>query len=67
MLHQQFDPAQYNSYLFYASDGENFTEDRSAAAELLAHLTAQMNYIGYVETLPGMRPPNKTEMMKNMR
>ena len=64
LLHQQFNPAQYNSYLFYASDGENFTEDRSAAAGLLRQLTAQMNYIGYVETLPGMRPPNKTEMMR---
>ena len=30
----------------------------------LTELGSLLNYIGYVETLPGMRPPNKTEMMR---
>ncbi|MDW8468461.1 MAG: DUF444 family protein [Burkholderiales bacterium] len=49
-LARRFDPARYNAYLFYASDGENAAEDRAAAAQLLAELAAEMNYVGYVET-----------------
>ncbi|MDB5762073.1 MAG: hypothetical protein JWQ21_1068 [Herminiimonas sp.] len=62
LIHTQYDPAQYNGYLFYASDGENFTEDRAAATEGLAKLAALLNYIGYVETVPGSPRTTETEM-----
>jgi sporulation protein YhbH len=62
MVEAEYDPAQYNGYLFYASDGENFTEDRPAAIENLAKLGALLNYIGYVETVPGSPRTSETEM-----
>lgn len=62
MIQSEYDPAQYNSYLFYASDGENFTEDRAAASEGLARLATLLNYIGYVETVPGSSRVTETEM-----
>ena len=33
-------PGSFNSYLFYASDGDNFSEDRSAASATLGQLAA---------------------------
>lgn len=53
-----------NNYLFYASDGENFTEDRGAASTALTKLGSMLNYIGYVETLPGMPRMLDTEMRR---
>jgi sporulation protein YhbH len=62
MIQAEYDPSMYNGYLFYASDGENFTEDRSAATESLSKLTAMLNYVGYVETVPGSTRHTETEM-----
>jgi len=62
MIEAEYDPAQYNGYLFYASDGENFTEDRAAATTGLKHLTSLLNYVGYVETAPGSPRATETEM-----
>lgn len=62
MIEVDYDPSQYNGYLFYASDGENFTEDRSAATAGLAKLTQLLNYVGYVETVPGSSRMTDTEM-----
>ncbi len=62
MLAAEYDPSQYNTYLFYASDGENFTEDRTAATEALTKLLSMVNYVGYVETTPGSLRTTETEM-----
>ena len=62
IISTDYDPAQYNGYLFYASDGENFTEDRSAATRTLSQLTNLLNYVGYVETVPGSSRLAETEM-----
>lgn len=62
MIEAEYDPAQYNGYLFYASDGENFTEDRGAAMAGLSKLTSLLNYVGYVETVPGTPRASETEM-----
>ncbi|MYN17623.1 DUF444 family protein [Rugamonas sp. FT107W] len=62
MLDERYDAANYNSYLFYASDGDNFSEDRAVASKLLGQLVDRMNYLGYVETLPGMPRMLETEM-----
>lgn len=62
MVNREYDPAAYNGYLFYASDGENFTEDRAAASEGLSKLSSLLNYIGYVETVPGTLRTSETEM-----
>lgn len=55
---------QTNLYLFYASDGENFTEDRGATHHSLKELAGMLNYIGFVETLPGVTRSLDTEMRR---
>ena len=62
MIEDDYDLSQYNVYLFYASDGENFTEDRVASSASLSKLSSMLNYVGYVETVPGSSRANETEM-----
>jgi sporulation protein YhbH len=62
LVETEYDPSKYNGYLFYASDGENFTEDRAAALDNLGKLSKLLNYIGYVETVPGSPRTSETEM-----
>jgi uncharacterized sporulation protein YeaH/YhbH (DUF444 family) len=64
LVRAELDAAHDNIYMFYASDGENFTEDRSAASAALSELGGMLNYIGYVETLPGMPRSLDTEMRR---
>lgn len=49
ILDERYDPAQYNCYLFYATDGHNFSEDRAAATETVRGLLPDMNFAGYAE------------------
>lgn len=49
IMAERYDPARYNSYLFYATDGENFIEDREPAADALRRLAGSMNFLGYAE------------------
>jgi uncharacterized sporulation protein YeaH/YhbH (DUF444 family) len=46
----RFDPGRFNTYVFYASDGANFHNDREAAQAALTELGVLANYVGYVET-----------------
>ncbi|MGK5052254.1 DUF444 family protein [Janthinobacterium sp. RB2P8] len=62
LLQEHYAPERYNAYLFYASDGENFSEDRGAASLALGDLAALLSYMGYVETLPGVPRSLETEM-----
>ena len=64
LVRTQCNSANDNVYMFYASDGENFTEDRSAATQVLTELASMLNYIGYVETLPGLPRSLETEMRR---
>lgn len=64
LIRTELNPAQNNIYLFYASDGENFTEDRAAASASLAELAGVLNYVGYIETLPGVPRSLETEMRR---
>ena len=50
ILKERYDPSRYNAYLFYASDGENFTEDRDSAQRVLDALARELNFMGYLET-----------------
>lgn len=63
-IRNELNPAQNNIYMFYASDGENFTEDRAAASQSLGELAGMLNYIGYIETLPGVPRSLETEMRR---
>ncbi len=50
IVDSRFDPSQYNIYLFYASDGENFRDDHDRATDGLAKISSVANCIGYIET-----------------
>jgi len=58
---QRYDPGRFNTYVFYASDGENFRQDHDAAAAALAELGGFANYIGYIETASRAQQPLATE------
>jgi uncharacterized sporulation protein YeaH/YhbH (DUF444 family) len=64
LVRTEYGAGQGNVYMFYASDGENFTEDRTAASAALTELGGLLNYIGYVETLPGVPRSLETEMRR---
>lgn len=49
LLHSRYDPARYNGYLFYASDGENASEDHDNATAALRKLMPDLSYLGYIE------------------
>jgi uncharacterized sporulation protein YeaH/YhbH (DUF444 family) len=66
ILEEHYEPSQYNAYVFYASDGENATDDRAAAAKWLGKLAERVNYIGYVETRPGTARFAQTDMRSIM-
>jgi uncharacterized sporulation protein YeaH/YhbH (DUF444 family) len=63
-IQNDMNAAQTNIYMFYASDGENFTEDRAAALQSLTELAGMLNYVGYIETLPGVPRALETEMRR---
>jgi sporulation protein YhbH len=64
IVKNEMNAAASNIYLFYASDGENFTEDRAAATQSLVELAGMLNYVGYIETLPGVPRSLETEMRR---
>jgi hypothetical protein len=58
---QRYDPGRFNTYVFYASDGENFHNDREAAQAALAEIGKVANYAGYVETATSSQQPLQSE------
>jgi uncharacterized sporulation protein YeaH/YhbH (DUF444 family) len=58
---QRYDPARFNIYAFYASDGANFRHDREAAQAALAELGEIVNFVGYVETASAAQQALTTE------
>jgi sporulation protein YhbH len=52
IIDERFSPSQYNIYLFYASDGENFPSDQPAAYVELEELVKVCNYSGFLEVAP---------------
>ncbi|MDA8109436.1 MAG: DUF444 family protein [Betaproteobacteria bacterium] len=62
LLKTRYDPGRYNAYLFYASDGENASDDRESAGEALAELAEKLNYAGYVELGSSGPRPHATQM-----
>ena len=62
IVQERFDPAHYNVYLFYASDGENLVDDREPATEALRELASSLNYGGFIEIRPAYGISPETEM-----
>jgi len=50
VFEQRYPASRYNHYLFYASDGDNFGDDRELANRLLCRLGNMTNFMGFVET-----------------
>jgi len=61
VIDSRYDPTRYNVYMFYASDGENFTDDRSAASEALDEIGPRTSFIGYLETGRTIQSIDETE------
>ena len=61
IIDERYDPARFNIYMFYASDGENFPEDRKAARDSLTEIGKVSNYMGYVETASSAQKTLATE------
>jgi len=55
IMKQRFDPSVCNVYLFYASDGDNASDDRTAATSGLDEIAQAARYAGYVEISTGVR------------
>ena len=58
---ERYEPSRFNTYVFYASDGANFHNDRDAAQSALLELGAVANYVGYVETASVAQQPLQSE------
>lgn len=52
VIDARYSPSQYNVYLFYASDGENFPSDQPQANAALRNLAGDCNYAGFLEVAP---------------
>lgn len=53
IMAKRFDPSVYNTYFFYASDGDNSPTDLPQSIETLTKMAKQINFAGYVETSMG--------------
>ncbi len=57
IIDERYSPSRYNIYMFYASDGDNYTEDRTHAENALRAVAEVANYSGYIEVSgTGQRP-----------
>jgi hypothetical protein len=58
---QRFDPGRYNLYMFYASDGANFSSDTEDARAALKSIADLANFTGYVEIQRGAGSPHRSQ------
>ena len=63
-IQQDYPPAAFNIYQFYASDGDNFSADGSRATAALTQICDLANYSGFVETVTAGAAADSTEMAK---
>jgi uncharacterized protein len=49
LMDDRYDPARYNVYVFYASDGDNASSDRDDATALLSGIADEASYCGYLQ------------------
>jgi uncharacterized protein len=62
IMDDRFDPSVCNTYLFYASDGDNASDDRPAAGTELEAIAKAARYSGYVEISAGVRSTQSETM-----
>ena len=49
IIDERYDPSRFNIYLFYVSDGANFSNDTDEAQAALRTIGALANFVGYAE------------------
>ena len=52
IIHSKYPPEVWNIYPFYASDGDNWSEDNEKALKAINELCDTCNMVGYAELLP---------------
>ena len=62
IIAERYNPARYNIYLFYASDGDNYSEDRGPAETAMQELADISSYCGYLEVSSGTQQNLQTEV-----
>ncbi len=62
IIAERYSPSRYNIYLFYASDGDNYSEDRAESEEAMQELSEVSNYCGYLEVSTGTQQNLQTEV-----
>src|ERR1700728_3054959 len=62
IMEERCNPSSCNVYLFYASDGDNASDDRAAAAGELEAIAKAARYAGYVEISAGVRSSQSESM-----
>lgn len=61
LVASRFNPGRYNVYMFYASDGDNYSADRAQAETALQSLADVANYCGYLEVSSASQRQLSTE------
>ena len=61
LVASRFNPGRYNVYMFYASDGDNYSADRAQAEATLQPLADLANYCGYLEVSSASQRQLSTE------
>ena len=62
ILTTRYDTKRYNAYIFYASDGDNFADDRREVDNRLTELGGLVNFMGFVETPQNFLENGRSEM-----
>ena len=52
IIEEKYNPSMWNIYPFYASDGDNWSEDNPKAIEAVNNICKVSNLFGYTELLP---------------
>ncbi|MPQ43040.1 sporulation protein YhbH [Clostridium tarantellae] len=52
LIREKYNPDMWNIYPFYASDGDNWSEDNERAIKAVNELSDKCNMFGYIELLP---------------
>ena len=52
LIKDKYNPGVFNIYPFYASDGDNWSEDNEKAMEAVREISDLSNIFGYIELLP---------------
>ncbi|MDF2520245.1 MAG: putative sporulation protein YhbH-like protein [Clostridia bacterium] len=67
IIEQRYNPAYWNVYAFYVSDGDNWIEDNERAINAANEISKLCNLFGYAEIMPAYYSVSiKEKLMKNV-